>query len=112
MANMERLNHVLEVIEANPDRHDQDHFRKVTHCGTTMCFAGWAVELYGEWLVQESDLDRVTERLSFMTKADRFASESAEEILDLTHDQALALFYDAKSLEDVRLEVKRIGESQ
>lgn len=35
---------VLDVVEAHPDWHDQDGFRRADYassCGTTMCVAGW-----------------------------------------------------------------------
>lgn len=38
-----RLKAVLAVIEATPERHNQEYWA----CGTARCFGGWAVELFG-----------------------------------------------------------------
>lgn len=46
MVNLERLNAVMDYIEAHPEEHDQDSLGIKTKCGTTMCFAGLAVYLY------------------------------------------------------------------
>lgn len=76
--NRELLVRVLDTIERNPERHDQDMWRSHTcdyddtchcearyddtrvtqhepRCKTIMCFAGWAAELAGGcWVNEES----------------------------------------------------------
>lgn len=38
---------VLDHIDAHPEQHDQSRWFQKTTCGTTGCFAGWAVVLAG-----------------------------------------------------------------
>lgn len=48
MLNTELATEIVEAIEANPQLHDQSHWRKNAICGTTMCIAGWACFLNGD----------------------------------------------------------------
>lgn len=45
MPNIELLNKALHFIEENPDEWKQDRWATVTDCGTSYCFAGWALTL-------------------------------------------------------------------
>jgi hypothetical protein len=46
---------VLDHIDADPDRHDQNVWVERTDCGTVACFAGWVVLLSGDKPVFDED---------------------------------------------------------
>lgn len=48
--NLELLQRVVEQMEAEPERWEQDSYfddRPANRCGTTLCFAGWTAVLAG-----------------------------------------------------------------
>lgn len=45
--NKRLLRKTLAVIEAHPEHWDQESYASKNECGTTACFAGWAVVLSG-----------------------------------------------------------------
>ena len=47
MVNKELLNKVMDHILANQEQWKQNSWATKTECGTTYCFAGWAVVLSG-----------------------------------------------------------------
>lgn len=54
--NVELLRRTLEHIEANPREWDQGKWAEDNYpCGTSHCFAGWAVVLSGAAFAQEAD---------------------------------------------------------
>lgn len=54
--NVELLRRTLEHIEATPLQWDQNTWAEDNYpCGTTYCFAGWAVVLSGAAFAQETD---------------------------------------------------------
>lgn len=105
--NFERIDEVMQFIEDHPEQHDQDSWGVKNACGTTMCFAGWAVQMYNPemlfWYDQEySSLADVkpNSMLSFMGQA--------RSVLGLRADQASALFYSASTIEHLKSLVKQL----
>lgn len=43
--NRELMERTMEYVRAHPEQHDQSYWIQLKKCGTTRCFAGWAVEL-------------------------------------------------------------------
>lgn len=89
MGNIKLLKDVRDTIIKNPDSHNQSSWI----CDTTMCIAGHAAVLsgraelrvdepYGAYLASVSDPE-----LSL------YASDVGEEVLDLTEEERMYLFY-------------------
>ena len=95
MANVIRLRATLEYIEADPDLWDQGSWED--------CFAAWAVYLAGIW-VSPSLWARVGDRSVRVWDA-------AAEVLDLTGNQARALFAPDVTLDGLRALVDAIDGS-
>lgn len=55
MANIQKLEAVLDFIRAHPEQHDQAMWGRRTSCGTTMCFAGTATHLAGHQLLWDTE---------------------------------------------------------
>lgn len=53
MLNRELLERTMTYIKDHPEQHDQASYR--SKCGTTMCFAGWALTLNGHVLTNGSE---------------------------------------------------------
>ena len=99
--NTERLQGTLDFITNNPGRHSQGiWFRgQATECGSTGCFAGWSVALYGpaEGWVQDSpesprDFGPSYWRHEKAMERAMHVGEVAIDLLGLTQDQADVLF--------------------
>lgn len=119
--NRELLLEVLGKIEANPELHDQNTWRMQTDCGTVMCFAGWTCELTGAtWstptaaaIVADPQVDDRTsvykiydrrgDLVSYVSVGDR-----AQRVLGLTRHEAMKLFYECGSLDEVRTYVHEL----
>jgi hypothetical protein len=103
---------VLDHIEKNPDMHDQGrwiypgrHFPVSLsvqdmrpECGTTACYAGWTVLLDG--LTLDGSLVPALEY-------DHLSSVAAD-LLGLTQQEAMDLFHNATTLDEVRTAVTDI----
>lgn len=99
MANLERLKLLRETVIANPDKWEQRNWAKKTECGTTLCFAGWAVTLKGEELfwgfpeAMQEDIQYYGFVITGTLESGRTISSVAQAWLDLDYDQADKLFY-------------------
>lgn len=91
--NTERMQKVLEHIERNLDRWDQAEFaRKSPYrsepCNTIYCLAGWTIELFGggwDWSAPFTPVPNDAQS--------RTSVELATELLGLTFEQAMDLFW-------------------
>jgi hypothetical protein len=106
--NTELLLRTLEQIERHPELWNQRDWR----CGTSHCFGGWAVTLAGgEWI---DDLHLKPEDEQYIPDwpaPDGVPAEiRAIRLLGLSVDQAIDLFDQDNTLEDLRLQVKRLVE--
>lgn len=105
MIDYEKLDAVLNHIETHPEQHNQSSWGVKTECGTTACFAGWTLLMFGKpedilWL----------DNFALSTPHDSYddVDDIAGDILGLEEDQRPALFYTAKTLEDVKVIVKEL----
>lgn len=86
--NTELAERVIGQIEAHPEEWDQRFWRTKRDCGTTFCFAGWAVQLTA------NDLGLSYEHVR---EAHGGGSDlrAAQELLGLTSTQSCELFIDS-----------------
>lgn len=113
--NVNLLQRTLDFIEEHPDKHDQEHWR----CGTSACFAGWAVTLDGGvWVHDQSEylLPRDDDPDADVKYLGHYAdvkvvgdqgkgvhvADRAQRILGLLDSQVEDLFADDNDLEDLR----------
>jgi hypothetical protein len=106
MPNTELLNRTLKYIETHPKKWNQRHWASWTECGTAYCFAGWTVALahpgaspdFSEGASQDGETTGyiVVDDESYDIEA------MATGLLDLSQEQADALFCAANSLADLR----------
>lgn len=78
----------------------QDEDGEYYTCGTTACFAGWAVELSGK--------DALAMEIDMNDPRDMPVREEAMELLGLTDEEAFALFEGTNGLDDLRMIVAAI----
>lgn len=107
--NVELLERTLEYVIAHPDEHDQNTWRSVLSCGTTMCFAGHAATLAGgswvtiedHWygLIPEADDEY---QWAYHGVPYVLVRKRAQRVLGLTDEQANALFLRADDLAKVK----------
>lgn len=130
MANVEKLEQVLDYIKTHPGKHDQANWAVKGACGTTLCFAGTAVMLAGyemywagrgilSWDCGSTSLCKVPEGhpLSVRMPKDLDAARPlvagipsvAQRELELTDDEREALFIDAANLDHLEAMVKNIA---
>lgn len=114
MANVAKLEEVLDYIRTHPDEHNQDTWGVKTDCGTTMCFAGTAVHLSSEYTLTWRDGSHIGKGWEFVRGALKGGlvfsiSDTAAEILGLTDEERCALFYTADNLDDLEVMVKNIA---
>jgi hypothetical protein len=114
MPNIDKLNAVLAKIKADPKSWDQSRW----FCGTAACFAGHAMLLedckvttptagFGSFGHDVGDSDRV----EMPNGAVCNVSRAAEEILDLSEDQADALFYYDNELVDLERMIEALEDN-
>jgi hypothetical protein len=108
MPNIERINRVIEHIEAHPESWDQRFWAARTECGTTHCAAGWAVRLYvldsapaWNFGYPLGDARWITSGVAIGHSFD-FYADLAADVLDLTDAQASDFFWASNSLEDLK----------
>lgn len=136
MPNHALLKTTLEFIKTHPDQWNQEVWREPTKCGTSACFAGWAVTLAGGQFgpgAQNVNLDSLTlpaDSLATMrdfgidTIGGMHISEAAEWLLGLVEvceedgdrwldaDKADRLFAPGNSLADLeRIVAELCGET-
>lgn len=127
MANVAKLEETLDYIRMNREQHNQRGWALKTECGTTMCFAGWAVVLAGYEFIWSGTPAIFSEPGATPVEV---AEEHAERcivpgvdspirvyplallLLDLDTNQADALFFQAKTFDDVERTVKDLINEQ
>lgn len=110
MANVEKLEAVLDYIRTHPDEHDQSTWAGKGPCGTTLCFAGTAVVLAGYeilWGALAPD-SHLCQRGSDV----RSISSVAATDLELSPRRAIELFLNSPAFGDVERKVKDICNEQ
>lgn len=106
---------VWEQIKATPDKWNQNSWRRFDDCGTTMCFAGWAVQLSGMEFLSANNtyadlvIDPENGRRLSEWEASGYGgvpvstvSVVAQNLLDLTDGQRAVLFGAENDLEEIR----------
>lgn len=110
MANIAKLEAVLGQIKAHPEQHNQKFWAKKTECGTSYCFAGWAVVLEGGY---EIDLaSRGPDGVKFAVTSSgrtRHICGIAKDILGLNMTDAMTLFHQANTVDDLERMVKNLA---
>lgn len=132
MANIAKLEEVLDYIRTHPEQHNQDWWAQRTACGTAQCFAGWAVVLDGyriAWwddstmaeccVVPDTHPHALDALLVTGTEEPLASGEAlaaicplAEDILGLTREQSNELFSAANTIDDLERIVKDIANEQ
>jgi hypothetical protein len=106
MANVEKLEAVLDYIRTHPEEHDQIQWaEKGDTCGTTLCFAGTAAVLAGYQMVWQADDTAYTCSNGIETE---YVSTIAMRELGLTEAQTDSLFIRSVTFDDVERTVKDI----
>jgi hypothetical protein len=106
--NTELLLRTLEQIERHPELWNQRDWC----CGTSHCFGGWAVTLAGGvWIdglyLKPEDYQYIPD---WPAPDGALPDIRAMEVLGISLDQAIDLFDQDNTLEDLRLQVKRLVE--
>ena len=114
MANVEKLEAVLDYIRQHPEEHDQGTWAETNACGTTLCFAGTAVVLAGYRVAWKEWDTEAYLCLPPGDEADEFEriDEVAKRILDLDDYQAKRLLLNSETFDDVERVVKDIINEQ
>jgi len=110
MANVEKLEAVLDYIRSYPEEHNQSAWAEKGACGTTLCFAGTAVVLSGYEIVWQAD-GHDAYMCQRGLETGHIAEVAADE-LQLSNAQAKDLFLGAFSFDDVERAVKDIINEQ
>ena len=127
--NTDLLDLVYKTIEADQSHWDQNHWRtgddptvtvngqrelQVT-CGTSFCFAGWAVQLGSEHKPRWANVvflraDPEDDRADVVPGAIIAVDDRARRLLGLTAFQAASLFSGGNNLNDLKARIDRIKE--
>lgn len=111
MANVEKLEAVLDYIRTHPEEHNQSTWAEKTACGTTLCFAGTAAALAGHQFVWDEFSNDAYLCRAQSGKVEYVAAVAVRE-LDLTDAQADALFIHSSTFDEVERTVKDIINEQ
>lgn len=112
MADIERLEAVMTQIRDNPETWDQGEWAQETECGTSYCFAGWAVEMFSEEEIHWREVERVGGRQTkhaFAVKSGSSIRQEASDLLGLTDGESFALFWGGNSFENLETMVKNLA---
>lgn len=118
MADKERLIQLQNAVLAEPEKHDQRGWatRPVNAtCGTTMCLAGTAAHLSGEFIDWEGAREEEDENgqpvlVASRVTSGRFIEDVARAWLGLTIDQEAQLFFtmnNADALDNLEILIER-----
>jgi hypothetical protein len=113
MADIERLDRALAHIEAHPEQHDQDVWLRDTtaggkvDCGTAGCLAGWVVaQAHPEAsFIRADDADKAPgacSRVEIEPGVVRPIEDYAQQLLDISKGQAVALFMPGNTVETLK----------
>jgi len=100
----ELAQYIVDMLERDPDLHEQDTWGRETPCGTTMCIAGHAAFLTGkaEFVHQEAPYSKI--KTLMITDPD-FEGDRldgfdylAADLLNLPESEANAIFYTMDNL--------------
>lgn len=119
MANIQKLEAVLEYIRTHPKEHDQGIWAHRTSCGTAMCMAGTAVALEGHKIIWP-EIDLVYYQADKCLVPDGHKAREwgenfgyiwnvAEADLELTSYEADILFEGDNSLQDLEAMVENLA---
>lgn len=114
MANIEKLEAVLNQIKAHPESHNQEVWAEKTECGTAYCMAGWAVALAGyefDWHSDGTTSSVITERTATSTHYE-LIEEVATVVLGLDFCDAVELFHSLNTVDDLELMVKNLSNGE
>lgn len=99
MANMDRVNAILDYIEAHPEQWRQEAFQDKYACNTTYCFAGHAILLFGSedgyriGFEQFSEYDPIYVKDFNGIERRSDWETAAAKILDLSNTEIELIFY-------------------
>lgn len=118
--NIERIRRIAAIELATPDSFDMISWETPGACGTTRCIAGWAIydEIGGP--IWDTNDEFTPAFLDFMRGADptwearttEFPVEVAGDLLGLTEEQYMALFFTYTAQGRTFLEQVRSGASE
>jgi hypothetical protein len=114
MANIEKLEAVLDHIKMHPESHNQEVWAEKTECGTAYCMAGWAVALAGYefcWRSDGTTSSVITERTATSTHCE-LIEEIATAVLGLDFRDADDLFHSLNTVDDLELMVKNLSNGE
>lgn len=103
--NAELAYRVLDHIEAHPEQHHQGSWWRASYCGSSGCYAGWAVHLSGETPGRDlfvGDVflsERAAQLLGFEDERDM--NQAAFEALGQPTEEEFELFSGANSRADL-----------
>src|SRR5437879_3216792 len=84
---LELLDHVLKVIDAEPEHWNQAYYAVRNTCGTSHCVAGWAAVLTGLTPFDDSET-----QWGFVERAEVLIPLHAAEVLELNTHERTRLF--------------------
>lgn len=105
MRNNDLLEATLHAIEDHPELHDQSWYFTRTHCGTAMCFAGWACQLAGYRAAYWTG-DMTSHVAAPGGREAHDAFDTAQDLLGLTRREAITLFGGGNTLAALQYMVK------
>lgn len=135
MANIERIKKVVDAIEANADtrlRFDMAHWLAMTPetkdesnlCGTSMCFAGWAVHLEGlqldpdhSWRAMDLNTLELTNTMNYSYVFDenglsRSIEAWAKDYFEFSESEVFDIFYaedrDINTVKDLKEQIEQV----
>lgn len=99
--NIPLIRKVMEYLTAHPEEHDQLVWAQRTPCGTTACMAGHTVLLTGGqflWSGDQADYC-ILPGDDFVARHE--VDDAAQDALGLTTTQAVTLFYECDTLDEL-----------
>ncbi len=102
------LDHIKKLIDfpKGSDQWDQVDWGRKTHCGTSACFAGWACVLSGKYEFSGSAM------IDLETGRPDSPPWRAEDLLELTPEQAYSLFSATNTFEQLYEIIEEIKDGQ
>lgn len=92
--NVDLMLEVKNIIESNPDAHDQRTWGMQASCGTTHCIAGWAVHLAGgEFVWVDSERGTKVAEIATLNGELHDVDGLAQDLLGISDDEVPNLFY-------------------
>lgn len=98
--NVELLEKTITFIADHPEQHEQDVW--ISECGTTACFAGWALRLNG---VASTEIARLSNSFDYLYEGLGIRAKAGR-ALGLTREETHTLFSGKNSFSALQLMVK------